>query len=149
MKKMYQRGLTLIELMIVIVIVAILGAIGFSSYQNYVMRGRRQSAQQLLQRIITQAEQYYVQNNNCYPANLPTAYAPSAAPTSQFYTISLTACSGATGCLNCVQASAIPFAGSPQKSDTTCDTMILDTKGNRTAVTNAGVNSTTQCWTQQ
>lgn len=39
-----QQGFTLIELMIVVAVIAILSAIAFPSYTDYVMRGRRAEA---------------------------------------------------------------------------------------------------------
>ena len=45
-----QRGVTLIELMIVIAIVALLAAIAYPSYENYVTRSHRQAAKNILYR---------------------------------------------------------------------------------------------------
>lgn len=55
MIKQYQKGVTLVELMIVIGIVAILAAIAIPAYQNYLERGRLAAAKQ----IMVAAKQFY------------------------------------------------------------------------------------------
>jgi len=54
-----QRGFTLIELMITVVIVGILAAVAVPSYTNHVKRGNAQEAPSNLLAMKTQAEQYY------------------------------------------------------------------------------------------
>jgi type IV pilus assembly protein PilE len=53
-----NRGMTLIELMVVVAIVAILGAIAYPSYQSYIIRANRSAAQQLMLKIASREEQY-------------------------------------------------------------------------------------------
>jgi prepilin-type N-terminal cleavage/methylation domain-containing protein len=50
-----QRGVTLIEIMIVIAIISILAAIGFMSFQRYTWRSELRQAQSLLLNSINQA----------------------------------------------------------------------------------------------
>jgi type IV pilus assembly protein PilE len=54
------RGFSLIELMVVVVVIGILAAIGFPSYQDYVRRGNRSSAQQLMLEIASKEGQYII-----------------------------------------------------------------------------------------
>lgn len=61
-----QRGFTLVEMLIVIVIVGILTAIAIPSYQNYVRRTYRTDAMGALQALAQSMERHYVQNGNSY-----------------------------------------------------------------------------------
>lgn len=68
------RGFTIIELMIAIVIVAILAAIGYNSYFNYIRASRVTMAQQYLQEIMSYQSKYYL-DHKAFNPNLPTSFA--------------------------------------------------------------------------
>jgi type IV pilus assembly protein PilE len=53
-----SEAFTLIELMITVVVVAILAAIAYPSYERHIMRGRRSQAEQLMGHIAMREEQY-------------------------------------------------------------------------------------------
>jgi len=81
-KRTRVRGITLIELMFVLVIVAILVALAYPSYVEYVRKGKRGDAQHLL--LNWAVNQEIFRSNN-------TAYAPGnsvalPAPTGDNYT---------------------------------------------------------------
>ena len=59
----YQKGVNLIELMIVVTIVAILGAIAYPSYRNQLMRSHRSEAKAALLQIQVAQEKWFLQNN--------------------------------------------------------------------------------------
>ena len=65
MNHVHSRGFTLIELMIVVTIVAILSAIAYPSYRNYVIRGQLVDATQALAALRANMERYY-QDNRTY-----------------------------------------------------------------------------------
>lgn len=60
----YMKGVTLMELMIVVVILSILAAIGYPSYRQYVARAKRNEAKAGLLQIATLQERFYLQNNS-------------------------------------------------------------------------------------
>lgn len=59
----YMSGVTLMELMIVVVIISILTAIAYPSYRQYVARAKRNEAKAGLLQIATLQERFYLQNN--------------------------------------------------------------------------------------
>lgn len=59
----YMRGVTLLELMIVVVIVGILAAIAYPNYRDFTARAHRNEAKAALLKIATNQERFYLQNN--------------------------------------------------------------------------------------
>ena len=59
----YMHGVTLLELMIVVVIIGILTAIAYPNYQQFVARAKRTEARALLLEIAINQERFYLQNN--------------------------------------------------------------------------------------
>lgn len=53
-----QRGFSLIELMITVVVVAVLAAIAYPSYQDHLRKGRRASAQAFMMELANREQQY-------------------------------------------------------------------------------------------
>lgn len=62
-----DRGFTLIELMIVVVVIGILAAIAYPSYQNYVLRSHRADAQAEMMNLAQAMERCYTINNTYNP----------------------------------------------------------------------------------
>ncbi len=140
------RGVTLIELLIVVVIVSILASVAIPAYRNYVRRAQRADATATLLRIQAAQEKFYVQNNT-YTAN--NAAAPPAGlgiPGSQngYYAVAMAA--GAGGLINAYTATATPAAGSPQLDDDDCALFRIDSQGVRYAESSGGADKTTTCW---
>ena len=59
----YMSGITLIELMIVVIIVSILAAIAFPNYQEFSARAKRNEAKTALLQIKINQERFYLNNN--------------------------------------------------------------------------------------
>jgi len=86
-----RYGFTLIELMMVVAIIAVLGAIALPAYNRYVQKSRRTDAHNMLMRLAAEQERYYTLFNR-YTADLsgaPPAGLGMASTTSEhgYYTI--------------------------------------------------------------
>ncbi len=92
-------GFTLIELMITIAIIAILAAVAYPSYKEYVAKGRRAEAQALLMQGAQWMERFYAENYS-YSTNtagvavtdatmFPARYSQSPASGTAAYTIAV------------------------------------------------------------
>ena len=73
----YMRGITLLELMIVVVIISILTAIAYPNYREYVTRAKRTEAKAALLQIATNQERFYLLNNT-YTTNMTNLGFPVA-----------------------------------------------------------------------
>ena len=59
----YMRGVTLMELMIVVVVLGILTALAYPSYRQYVAKAKRSEAKNCLLQVATMQERFYLQNS--------------------------------------------------------------------------------------
>lgn len=90
------RGFTLIEMMVAMVIVAILAAVAYPSYERHAMRGRRSDAQQLMGQIAMREEQYML-DARAYTATIGAGglnvaaegWTCAATCTNAYYTVSV------------------------------------------------------------
>jgi len=90
----YQKGFTLIELMIVVVVISILSAIAMPAYTDYVKRGKAAEATATLADMRIKMEQFF-QDNRSYigGACAPTStvkyftYTCSSGPSATAYTL--------------------------------------------------------------
>ena len=112
-------GMTLVELMIVLVILAILAAVAWPSYQNAVQRSRRADAVAALTEIM-QAQERWRANNPAYKATLTEPALPGTRTVSHdgHYGLSLADVTAST-----YTAQATVRTGSPQTADSRCQVM--------------------------
>lgn len=138
-----MKGVTLIELMIVIVVVAILASIAVPSYRQYVLRTHRTEAKTALLNLAAAQEKFYLQNNT-YAANAALSTAPPAGlglpgtTENGWYTVAITAA-------DATNFSATATATGSQTADSACSTFTLTGLGVRSATTSGG-GSSTVCW---
>ena len=58
-----MRGITLIELMVVVVIIGLVAVFAYPNYREFAARANRNEAKAALLRIATNQERFYLQNN--------------------------------------------------------------------------------------
>lgn len=145
------RGVTLIELMVVVLVVGILASIAVPSYRNYLLRAQRSDATAALLRIAAAQEKFYLQNNT-YATNAQLATAPPnglgiAATERGYYSLNVAASASFPGDFTRgFQATATAATGGPQIRDSPCRTFTLDHTGNRGAADSGGANNRDACW---
>jgi type IV pilus assembly protein PilE len=131
-----QRGVTLIELVTVMVIVAILAAMAIPGYRQYIIRANRTDAKTALLNTSAALERCYTRfstyrsppctvANNVLTANSTyrIVVAPGADPNTQF------------------NLSAVPQGA--QAADTRCGTLTVDETGRRDRT---GTQAVADCW---
>ncbi|MCJ1883669.1 prepilin-type N-terminal cleavage/methylation domain-containing protein [Pseudomonas sp. LA21] len=64
MRRSREAGVTLVELMLAVAIAAILAAIAYPNYRQYVLRANRTEGQALLLDAAVRQERYFAQNNS-------------------------------------------------------------------------------------
>lgn len=123
-----RKGFTLLELMITLAIIAILVALAYPSYIQYVRKAKRGDAQQLLMN--------WSVNQEIFRSNNPT-YADSddlAPPTLDDFVLSVSDVSASTYTL---QADASGDQENDSEDGVSCDVMTLDQNGEKTEI---------ECW---
>ena len=138
-----RQGVTLIELLIVVVIVAVMASTAVPGYRRYVLRAHRVEAKTALLNLATAQEKYYLQNNGyAGPSALATAPPDGlglpGTTGNGWYTIAITAASSTA-------FSATATAAGAQTADAACATFTIDSLGVRGA-TDRGGTSATECW---
>ncbi|MEJ2602659.1 MAG: type IV pilin protein [Gammaproteobacteria bacterium] len=87
-----MRGVTLLELMIVVVIIGTLAILAYPNYREYAARAQRTEARAMLLRVAANQEKYYLQNATYASTMTEFGYASNAVPTETGkYEISITA----------------------------------------------------------
>lgn len=134
-KKM--QGVTLLELMIVVVIVSLLAVFSYPSYREFAARAKRNEAKAALLMAATNQERFYLQNNQ-----FATSLVPLGFPASPFTTD--------TGSYVITIAAPVPTANftvtaTYQNADDEalkCNVFTIDGSGVRTSAPDA------DCWTR-
>ena len=131
-----MRGVTLTELMVVVVILSILTMVAYPSYRQYAARAKRNEAKAALLQIATLQERFYLQNNT-YTADMTNLGFPVAAgfvTDSNSYTVSVTAANANTFSATATYLNADAEAGK-------CASFSINGTGAKTSTPNG------DCWT--
>lgn len=123
-----QRGVTLIELMIVVVIVGILASVAYPSYQQYILRSKRSEGKALLMDIVARQERFYFDNNR-YTDDLTDLGFASENPSSAEDNYEASVAEGESGEIETSYAITV----TPVFDDSECGALILDSRGTQSS----------------
>lgn len=140
------RGFTLIELMIVVAILAVIGAVAVPSYLGAVRKSRRADAVAAMSQI-QQAQERWRASCPSYATLIPTANAGDCNTGSSGLAIAAVAGAQYTYVLSVVSATgytltATAAAGSSQVKDTGCTPLVM------TVTAGVAVQTPTKCWSR-
>jgi type IV pilus assembly protein PilE len=138
----YSRGVTLIELMIVVVIVAILSAIAIPGYRQYVIRVTRADAKTQLASYASTLERCYTRTND-YTLSGGIGGGGGALPC---LTLPFTNAQGTYVFTGNIQPQTYALTATPaggQTDDTKCAALSQDQAGNQSAT---GTAPAAECW---
>lgn len=131
-----QKGFTLIEIMIVVVVIAILAAIALPNYSEHVRRGHRAEGQSFLADAAARQERYYAQNHQ-YTTSIPNLYggtATSRTSPNDKYSLKIEQDDDDGG---------YTLTAEPTFTDTNCGELVINAKGARSVT---GSKDVEYCW---
>ncbi len=129
-------GITLMELLIVVVIIGILATVAYPNYREFAARAKRTEARAALLKIATNQERFYLQNNT-YTTDL-TALGFSSNPFTTESDTYLVRVTSADASNFTAVADYIPSDSEAAK----CDTFTIDGRGQRSSTPD------TDCWSR-
>jgi type IV pilus assembly protein PilE len=142
MMRKKQAGLSLVELMVVVAVLAVLASVAYPLYTNQVQKSRRADAKIALQNIALAQERHYTLNGE-YTANLSSlqvsADIQGGTSDEGYYTIALVR-SGADN--EQFTATATASSSGAQGSDSDCAQFTINQLGAKTATDGGSTN----CW---
>jgi type IV pilus assembly protein PilE len=137
--KCRQKGVTLIELMVVIVIIGILAAIAIPTYRSYVIRSNRSEAKAALLNLAQNLER-------CYTNSTPFAY--DSATCTAAVTLPILAANGnyeLSGNITATTYTLTATPQGPQVEDTQCANFVV-TQADVKTVSGTWSATPEQCW---
>lgn len=145
-----SRGFSLIELMVVVTIITILGAIAVPTYNASVRKSRRAEAKTALMDMAAREERYFATQNVYTSSPVALQYATSGSwpvAIGSYYSISSATVTAATATTpGTYVLQIVPSAGSPQLQDTSCQLFQVDQTGKQSSQDGSGDDTSTTCW---
>jgi type IV pilus assembly protein PilE len=138
-----QRGVTLLELLSVIVIIGVLASVAVPTYRQYLIRTQRSEAKIALLQLQTAQEKFYMQNNS-FTDNIaeasPDGLGLAESTETGKYTLSveLDDDDGQT-----YTATATPRTGGGQTDDDDCESFTINQRGTKGVTGPSGAQT---CW---
>ena len=137
-----QRGVTLLELMAVVTILAILASVAVPTYRRYLIRTQRSEAKIALLQLQTAQEKFYMQNNsftdNVSDASPDGLGLPATTETGKYTVEVVLADDGQT-----YEATAAPRTGGGQTDDEECASFTINQRGTKSV---SGTSDVQRCW---
>jgi len=134
---MKGRGVTLVELVVAMAVVAVLALVAATGYRSYVLRSHRIEATAALLYLATAQERFYLQNNT-YTDELtaapPDGLGLQAVTENGFFDIAI-------GSADATGFEATATAKGRQADDSHCAAFTIDQTGSKTA-------TSTDCWSR-
>lgn len=137
--RMQSRGFTLIELMVTVAIVAILAAIAYPSYTNYIVRSNRAAAQGYMLEL-SNLQQRYLLDARIYATSTGALNYPPPSNVASNYEFGINTTPKAGTTLPAFKITASPI-GAQLARDTACASLTIDEAGTKGASTGAA-----GCW---
>jgi type IV pilus assembly protein PilE len=135
----HQKGVTLIELLLVMVIIAILSGIAIPAYKNYVVKTNRSAAKACLSEYAQFMERYYTSNLTYAGASPGSIGCASDANLNVAYNFTV---SVNVNSPRLYTVTATPVSAQYSR-DTQCGTLSLDQTGTKTK---SGTAALSKCW---
>ena len=139
MNRHLSKGMTLIELMVVVVIIGILAGIAYPSYRQSVIRANRTEAKTILMQIAQGLEKCYTRYNKYKGPDCTLTAATIPASSTTNYAITAPILTPTTYVLR-----ATPRGG--QAEDATCGALAINELGERRERTNQVIVPANRCW---
>lgn len=141
---MKNRGVTLVELLVALAVVAILSAVAWPGYAAVMKRAHRQDARLALMQVQHRQERHYLRHLQ-YSGDTggsPGDESPRLRSDSGNYRLYIRLREGGQGYV----AHAVPDPRGRQAADNDCARFSIDETGRRWAENAAGGDSTALCW---